>query len=145
MWSGTFILLTTIWLHRNTLICAIQVEKTDIRVLLTGEISDELFGYKYTDFAPDEEAFQLESQKRIKEPDTYDVPGADRWISPEFSGSKGPVWGYRFCKVCNVYRSQAENESIWKGKIFVCHALLKMEIIFLMKSCGEKKLHFQMR
>ena len=27
-------------------------EQTDIRVLLTGEISDELFGYKYTDFAP---------------------------------------------------------------------------------------------
>ena len=27
-------------------------EYTDIRVLLTGEISDELFGCKYTDFAP---------------------------------------------------------------------------------------------
>ena len=37
-------------------------ETTDIRVLLTGEISDELFGYKYTDFAPDAEAFQAEAK-----------------------------------------------------------------------------------
>ena len=34
------------------LICKAIHETTDIRVLLTGEISDELFGYKYTDFAP---------------------------------------------------------------------------------------------
>ena len=33
-------------------------------MLLTGEISDELFGYKYTDFAPSAEAFQKESEKR---------------------------------------------------------------------------------
>ena len=31
------------------LICKAIHEQTDIRVLLTGEISDELFGYKYTD------------------------------------------------------------------------------------------------
>ena len=61
--------------------CKVIHEKTDIRVLLTGEISDELFGYKYTDFAPDEEAFQLESQKRIKELHMYDVLRADRCIS----------------------------------------------------------------
>ena len=35
------------------LVCKYIHEHTDIRVLLTGEISDELFGYKYTDFAPD--------------------------------------------------------------------------------------------
>ena len=34
------------------LLCRWIHENTDIRVLLTGEISDELFGYKYTDFAP---------------------------------------------------------------------------------------------
>ena len=34
------------------LVCRAIHEQTDIRVLLTGEISDELFGYKYTDFAP---------------------------------------------------------------------------------------------
>ena len=45
-----------------------------MRVLLTGEISDELFGYKYTDYAPTADAFQQESQKRIRELYMYDVP-----------------------------------------------------------------------
>ena len=48
------------------LVCKYIHEHTDIRVLLTGEISDELFGYKYTDFAPSAAAFQAESQKRIR-------------------------------------------------------------------------------
>lgn len=49
------------------LLCKAIHEQTDIRVLLTGEISDELFGYKYTDFAPSSEAFQAESVKRLNE------------------------------------------------------------------------------
>ena len=54
------------------LICKAIHETTDIRVLLTGEISDELFGYKYTDFAPNAEEFQKESQKRVRELHMYD-------------------------------------------------------------------------
>ena len=50
------------------LVCKYIHEHTDIRVLLTGEISDELFGYKYTDFAPSAAAFQA------REPEAY--PGA---------------------------------------------------------------------
>ncbi|WP_305180345.1 asparagine synthase (glutamine-hydrolyzing), partial [Faecalibaculum rodentium] len=49
------------------LICRAIRETTDIRVLLTGEISDELFGYKYTDYAPDAQAFQDEAAKRVHE------------------------------------------------------------------------------
>ena len=60
------------------LVCRAIHEQTDIRVLLTGEISDELFGYKYTDFAPDATAFQAEAQKRIRELHMYDVLRADR-------------------------------------------------------------------
>jgi len=56
-------------------------ENTDIRVLMTGEISDEIFGYKYTDFAPSPEAFQEEAEKRIREIYMYDVLRADRSIS----------------------------------------------------------------
>ena len=63
------------------LVCKYIHEHTDIRVLLTGEISDELFGYKYTDFAPDAEAFQKEAEKRIHEIHMYDVLRADRCIS----------------------------------------------------------------
>ena len=63
------------------LVCKYIHEHTDIRVLLTGEISDELFGYKYTDFAPDAAAFQHEAEKRIRELHMYDVLRADRCIS----------------------------------------------------------------
>lgn len=63
--------LLTKWIHENT----------DVKVLLTGEVSDELFGYKYTDFAPNAKEFQLESEKRIKELYMYDVLRADRCIS----------------------------------------------------------------
>lgn len=63
------------------LICKAIHEKTDIRVLLTGEISDEIFGYKYTDFAPSPEEFQKEASKRVHELHMYDVLRADRCIS----------------------------------------------------------------
>jgi asparagine synthase (glutamine-hydrolysing) len=63
------------------LVCKAIHEQTDVRVLLTGEISDEIFGYKYTDFAPSPEEFQREAQKRIREIYMYDVLRADRCIS----------------------------------------------------------------
>lgn len=63
------------------LLCKWIHENTDIKVVLTGEISDELFGYKYTDFAPTAGAFQEEAQKRVRELHMYDVLRADRCIS----------------------------------------------------------------
>ena len=63
------------------LLCKWIRNNTDIKVLLTGEVSDELFGYKYTDFAPNKEEFQKESEKRIRELYMYDVLRADRCIS----------------------------------------------------------------
>ncbi len=63
------------------LICKYISENTDVKVLMTGEIADEIFGYKYTDFAPTPEAFQKEAEKRINEIYQYDVLRADRCIS----------------------------------------------------------------
>lgn len=63
------------------LVCKAINENTDIKVLLTGEISDEMFGYKYTDFAPSAQAFQEEAQKRIRELHYYDVLRADRCLA----------------------------------------------------------------
>ena len=63
------------------LLCKYIRNNTKVRVVLSGEISDELFGYKYTDFAPDASEFQKESQKRIKELYMYDVLRADRCIA----------------------------------------------------------------
>lgn len=63
------------------LLCKWIRKNTDIKVLMTGEVSDELFGYKYTDFAPNKEEFQKESIKRVNELYMYDVLRADRCIS----------------------------------------------------------------
>ena len=74
--------ITTIRASLGMYLCCKAIhETTDVRVLMTGEISDELFGYKYTDFAPSAEAFQQESKKRIDELHMYDVLRADRCIS----------------------------------------------------------------
>ena len=74
--------ITTIRASMGMYLCCKAIhEKTDVRVLLTGEISDELFGYKYTDFAPSPEEFQREAKKRVDELHMYDVLRADRCIS----------------------------------------------------------------
>lgn len=64
-----------------SLLCRYIRNHTDVKVLLTGEVSDELFGYKYTDYAPSAEAFQAEAVKRISELYVYDILRADRCIS----------------------------------------------------------------
>ena len=66
--------------------------------LLTGEISDELFGYKYTDFAPDAAAFQREAEKRIHELHMYDVLRADRCISVNSLEARVPFGDLDFVK-----------------------------------------------
>ena len=63
------------------ILCKYIHNNSDLKVILTGEVSDELFGYKYTDFAPNPSEFQKESQKRIRELFQYDVLRADRCIS----------------------------------------------------------------
>lgn len=64
-----------------SLLCRYIRTHTDVKVLLTGEVSDELFGYKYTDFAPSPSAFQEEAVKRVSELYVYDILRADRCIS----------------------------------------------------------------
>ncbi len=64
-----------------SLVCKYIKEHTDIKVVMTGEVSDEIFGYKYTDFAPSPKEFQKEAVKRVKELYIYDVLRADRCIS----------------------------------------------------------------
>lgn len=78
------------------LLCKYIKEETDIKVLLTGEVSDEMFGYKYTDFAPSPEEFQKEAQKRIKEIHMYDVLRCDRCISAHSLEARVPFGDHDF-------------------------------------------------
>lgn len=80
------------------LVCKYIHEHTDIRVLMTGEISDELFGYKYTDFAPDAAAFQREAEKRVRELHMYDVLRADRCISVNSLEARVPFGDLAFVR-----------------------------------------------
>jgi asparagine synthase (glutamine-hydrolysing) len=104
------------------LLCKWIHENTDIRVLLTGEISDELFGYKYTDFAPSAEAFQKESEKRIRELHMYDVLRADRCISVNSLEARVPFGDLDFVKyVLSVVPTMKLN-TYGQGKYLLRHA-----------------------
>ena len=104
------------------LICKAIHETTDIRVLLTGEISDELFGYKYTDFAPSPEAFQVEAQKRIRELHMYDVLRADRCISVNSLEARVPFGDLDFVKYVMSIDPAKKMNVYGKGKYLLRHA-----------------------
>ena len=104
------------------LLCKWIHENTDIRVLLTGEISDELFGYKYTDFAPSAEEFQRESQKRIRELYMDDVLRADRCISENSLEARVPFGDLDFVKYVLSVDPEKKMNVYNKGKYLLRHA-----------------------
>ena len=104
------------------LVCKAIHNQTDIRVLLTGEISDELFGYKYTDFAPDGKAFQEESQKRVRELHMYDVLRADRCISVNSLEARVPFGDLDFVKYVMALNPELKLNTYGKGKYLLRHA-----------------------
>lgn len=104
------------------LLCKAIHEQTDIRVLLTGEISDELFGYKYTDFAPSAEEFQKESVKRVKELHMYDVLRADRCISVNSLEARVPFGDLDFVEYVMAIDPEMKLNKYNKGKYLLRHA-----------------------
>ncbi len=104
------------------LVCRSIHEQTDIRVLMTGEISDELFGYKYTDFAPDAMAFQEEAQKRIRELHMYDVLRADRCISVNSLEARVPFGDLDFVRYVMSVNPELKINTYGKGKYLLRRA-----------------------
>ncbi len=104
------------------LVCKAIHETTDVRVILTGEISDELFGYKYTDFAPDARAFQEEAEKRIREIHMYDVLRADRCISVNSLEARVPFGDLDFVKYVMSLDPELKVNKYGKGKYLLRHA-----------------------
>ncbi len=91
--------ITTIRASIGMYLCCKGIhDQTDVRVLMTGEVSDELFGYKYTDFAPSAEAFQDEAARRVRELHMYDVLRADRCISVNSMEARVPFGDLDFVK-----------------------------------------------
>jgi asparagine synthase (glutamine-hydrolysing) len=104
------------------LMCRAIRERSGVRALLTGEISDELFGYKYTDFAPSPEAFQAESEKRIREIHMYDVLRADRCISANSLEARVPFGDLDFVQYVMSVDPAKKVNVYGKGKYLLRHA-----------------------
>ncbi len=104
------------------LVCRAVHERSDVRVLLTGEVSDELFGYKYTDFAPSASEFQREAQKRLRELHMYDVLRADRCISVNSLEARVPFGDIAFVRYVMSIDPQLKLNRYGKGKYLLRRA-----------------------
>jgi asparagine synthase (glutamine-hydrolysing) len=98
------------------LVCKHIHEKTNIKVVLTGEISDEIFGYKYTDFAPSPEEFQKEAAKRLRELHMYDVLRADRSIASNSLEARVPFGDLDFVQMVMEINPEFKMNTTGMGK-----------------------------
>jgi asparagine synthase (glutamine-hydrolysing) len=115
--------ITTIRASMGMYLCCKAIhQQTDIRVLLTGEVSDELFGYKYTDFAPSDAAFQQEAKKRVDELYAYDVLRADRCISVNSLEARVPFGDLDFVKYVMAVDPAMKRNTYRMGKYLLRHA-----------------------
>ncbi len=104
------------------LLCKQIHATTDLKVLMTGECSDEMFGYKYTDYAPSPAAFQAESQKRIRELYMYDVLRADRCISSNSLEGRVPFADRDFVRYVMALDPAMKMNVYGKGKYLLRQA-----------------------
>ena len=113
---GTFDITTIRASVGMYLLCRAIHAQTEVRVLLTGEVSDELFGYKYTDYAPDAAAFQRESQKRVRQLHCYDVLRADRCIAVHSLEARVPFGDLDFVRYVMAVDPEQKRNIYGKGK-----------------------------
>ena len=122
--------ITTIRASIGMYLCCKAIhEQSDVRVLLTGEISDELFGYKYTDFAPSPEAFQQEAKKRVDELHMYDVLRADRCISVNSLEARVPFGDLDFVRYVMSIDPKLKVNSYDMGKYLLRRAFADDHIL----------------
>jgi asparagine synthase (glutamine-hydrolysing) len=107
------------------LICKKIKEQTNIKVLMTGEVSDEIFGYKYTDFAPSGQEFQAEAVKRVEELYMYDVLRADRCISGNSLEARVPFSDTKFVQYVMSIKPTIKMNSYGHGKFLLRKAFEK--------------------
>ena len=87
-------------------------------MLLTGEISDELFGYKYTDFAPIARGLPgRRPRSGCDELHMYDVLRADRCISVNSLEARVPFGDLDFVKYVMSIDPAHEGEHLRHGQV----------------------------
>ncbi len=126
---GTFDITTIRASIGMYLVCKAIHESADVRVILTGEISDEIFGYKYTDFAPNAAEFQKEAEKRIHEIHMYDVLRADRCISVNSLEARVPFGDLDFVEYAMAIDPEKKMNRYGKGKYLLRKAFEEDHLI----------------
>lgn len=111
------------------IVCKYIKEKSPYKVVLTGEISDELFGYKYTDFAPSGEEFQKEAKKRVDELHMYDVLRADRCIASNSLEARVPFGDLDFVETVMKIDPEFKMNKTGMGKWLLRKAFDGMNLI----------------
>jgi len=111
------------------LVCKYIRENTKIKVLMTGEVSDEIFGYKYTDFAPGPEEFQLEAAKRVRELYMYDVLRADRCIAGNSLEARVPFSDTKFVQYVMSINPKIKMNTYGHGKYLLRKAFEQGEYL----------------
>jgi asparagine synthase (glutamine-hydrolysing) len=123
------------------LCCKAIHEQTDMRVLLTGEISDELFGYKYTDFAPSPmQRSSSEAKKRDRRAlHAYDVLRADRCISANSLEARVPFGDLDFVRYVMAIDPAMKLNTYHMGKYLLRHAFEQDRICCRTTSSGGRR------
>ena len=102
---------------------------TTIKTLMTGEVSDELFGYKYTDYAPSPEAFQAEAQKRVEQLYMYDALRADRCLAAHGLEARVPFSDPDFVEYVMSLNPELKMNTLGVGKFLLRTAFHNMDLL----------------
>lgn len=91
-------------------------ENTDVKVILSGEGSDELFGgYLYSHLAPSNDDLQLDSERLMKELEVYDVLRTDRTTAGNGLEVRVPFLDRGFIKFVASIPGKYKNPNISSG------------------------------
>ena len=99
------------------LVCKWIHENTDIRVILTGEISDEIFGYKYNRISPRTRLLSRRNRKKGSGRSTCTTSSARTAVSVSTPWRPRALRGSGLSVLLHVHRPGDEAQPLWDRQI----------------------------